>query len=66
MKIFIVIFLFYNYVLGDCDLELFNFEERIVLMFVVEMDDIRMVRYLIKVGENVKLFYIYLIYVIME
>lgn len=52
MKIFIVIFLFYNYVLGDCDLELFNFEERIVLMFVVEMDDIRMVRYLIKVGEK--------------
>lgn len=56
MKIFIAIFSFYNYVLGDCDLELSNFEERTALMLAVEMDDIRMVRHLIKAGENAKRF----------
>lgn len=38
---------------GDCDLELSNFEERTALMLAVEMDDIRMVRHLIKAGANV-------------
>lgn len=52
MKIFIAILSFYNYVLGDCDLELSNFEERTALMLAVEMDDIRMVRHLIKAGEK--------------
>lgn len=56
MKIFFAILSFYNYVLGDCDLELSNFEERTALMLAVEMDDIRMVRHLIKAGENAKRF----------
>lgn len=56
MKIFTAILSFYNYVLGDCDLELSNFEERTALMLAVEMDDIRMVRHLIKAGENAKRF----------
>lgn len=60
MKIFFAILSFYNYVLGDCDLELSNFEERTALMLAVEMDDIRMVRHLIKAGENAKPFYIHL------
>eukprot|EP00105_Crassostrea_gigas_P014417 XP_011431068.1 PREDICTED: ankyrin repeat and SOCS box protein 3 [Crassostrea gigas] len=38
---------------GDCNLELSNFEERTALMLAVEMDDIRMVRHLIKAGANV-------------
>lgn len=53
-KIFIAIHSFFDYFLGDCDLELSNFEERTALMLAVEMDDIRMVRHLIKAGKIAK------------
>ena len=38
---------------GDCDLELSNHEDRTPLMLAVEMDDIRMIRRLIKAGMTV-------------
>ncbi|XP_022327439.1 uncharacterized protein LOC111126829 [Crassostrea virginica] len=38
---------------GDCDLELSNHEDRTPLMLAVEMDDIRMIRRLIKAGSKV-------------
>lgn len=53
-KIFIAIHSFFDYFLGACDLELSNFEERTALMLAVEMDDIRMVRHLIKAGKITK------------
>ncbi|XP_048772784.2 putative ankyrin repeat protein RF_0580 [Ostrea edulis] len=38
---------------GNCELELSNHENRTPLMLAVEMDDIRMIRHLIKAGANV-------------